>query len=163
MIWRDLFKQKEELAGFAFGLTSGIVTTLGVLVGVLFATESKLAVVAAVATVAVADAFSDAFGIHTSKETEDRSSKEAIWSATLSTFWAKLLIGLIFILIILLFSQLTALVISLLVGFFFLTVFGWWTGGKRGEGKRNAIEHLVLGIVVVTVAFLLGELVKGVS
>ena len=121
MLWKNLLQKEDELAGFAFGLTSGIVTTLGVLVGVSFATQSKLAVVAAVATVAVADAFSDAFGIHTSKEAENRIGQKGVWSATVATFWSKLIVGLLFILLILSLPLPVALVTSLITGLFNVT------------------------------------------
>ena len=50
--------------GFSFGLTSGIITTLGLIVGLNSGTRSRLAVVGGVLTIAIADAFSDASGIH---------------------------------------------------------------------------------------------------
>ena len=46
--------------GFSFGLTSGIITTLGLMVGLHSGTNSKIAVIGGVLTIAIADAFSDA-------------------------------------------------------------------------------------------------------
>ena len=45
--------------GLSFGLTSGIITTLGLMVGLASGTNSRLAVIGGVATIAVADALSD--------------------------------------------------------------------------------------------------------
>jgi len=50
--------------GFSFGITSGIITTLGPMVGLHSGTHSKLAALGGILTIAVADAFSDALGIH---------------------------------------------------------------------------------------------------
>ena len=54
----------------SFGLTSGIITTLGLIVGLHSGTHSKLAVIGGILTIAMADAFSDALGIHVSEESE---------------------------------------------------------------------------------------------
>ncbi len=42
--------------GFGFGLTSGIITTLGLIVGLHSSTHSKLAVIGGVIIIAIADA-----------------------------------------------------------------------------------------------------------
>ena len=45
--------------GMSFGLTSGIITTLGLIVGLHSGTHSKLAVIGGILTIAMADALSD--------------------------------------------------------------------------------------------------------
>ena len=56
---------KQSLkTGFSFGLTSGVITTLGLMVGLHAGTHSRLAVIGGIVTIAVADALSDALGIH---------------------------------------------------------------------------------------------------
>ena len=55
---------KESLkTGITFGLTSGVITTLGLMVGLHSGTGSRIAVIGGILTIAVADAFSDALGI----------------------------------------------------------------------------------------------------
>ena len=81
-------------SGFSFGLTSGVITTLGLMVGLHSATHQKLVVIGGILTVAVADAFSDALGIHISQESQNRFSSKKIWLATFSTFLSKLLFSL---------------------------------------------------------------------
>ncbi|MBW2265656.1 MAG: hypothetical protein JRF28_05735, partial [Deltaproteobacteria bacterium] len=49
--------------GLSFGLTSGTITTLGLMVGLHSGTHSKLVVLGGILTIAIADAFSDALGI----------------------------------------------------------------------------------------------------
>ena len=46
--------------GISFGMTSGIITTLGLMVGLHSGTNSKLAVIGGLFTIAIADAFPDA-------------------------------------------------------------------------------------------------------
>ena len=69
--------------GFSFGLASGTITTLGLMVGLHSGTHSKLAVFGGVLTIAIADAFSDALGIHVSKESENKHSVKEIWESIL--------------------------------------------------------------------------------
>ena len=62
---------KEWLrSGVSFGLTSAVITTLGLMVGLHSGTGSKLVVLEGIITIAIADAFSDALGMHISKEAE---------------------------------------------------------------------------------------------
>lgn len=68
-------KQKKNInSGFSFGLTSGIITTLGLLIG-LSGTENKIIIITGILTIAIADAFSDALGVHISKESEKKNNK----------------------------------------------------------------------------------------
>ena len=52
-------------------------------------THSKPAVIDGVLTMAIADAFSDALGIHTSEESENKHTRKEIWESTISTFLSK--------------------------------------------------------------------------
>ena len=56
--------------GVGFGLTSGVITTLGMIIGLHSGTRSKLAVEVGIIVLAIADASSDAMGIHVSEEAE---------------------------------------------------------------------------------------------
>ena len=54
---------KEALtAGISFGLTSGVIKTMGLMVGLHSGTHSKLVVLGGILAIAIADAFSDALG-----------------------------------------------------------------------------------------------------
>ena len=88
----------------SFGLTSGVVTTLGVILGLYASTESTLAVVSAIATIALVDSFSDALGIHTAEESEGVHSDKEIWVSTITTFLSKLIFTLSFMVPVLIFN-----------------------------------------------------------
>ena len=75
--------------GISFGMASGIITTMGLMVGLHSGTGSKPVVVGGILTIAMADAFSDALGIHISEESENRHSTREIWEASLATFLSK--------------------------------------------------------------------------
>ena len=79
--------------GLSFGITSAIITTLGLIVGLNAGTHSTLVVVGGIIVIAVADAFSDAFGIHMAEESEGKHTDREVWEATLSTLFFKMLFG----------------------------------------------------------------------
>jgi len=59
---------KRQLeVGLSFGLTSAIITTLSLIVGLIPGTESKIVVIGGILTIVIADAFSDALGINLSE------------------------------------------------------------------------------------------------
>ncbi|MFH1461457.1 MAG: hypothetical protein ABIF12_00710, partial [bacterium] len=111
--------------GLGFGITSGIITTLGLMVGLNSGTESVLAVIGGVLTIAIADAFSDALGIHVSKEFENKVSKKEVWESTITTFVSKFFIALFFILPVLIFELPLAIKISVGLGIIFLILFSY--------------------------------------
>jgi len=65
--------------GISFGLTSAVITTLGLMVGLHSGTHSKIVVLAGVLTIAIADAFSDALGIHVSEEADNTRTARQVW------------------------------------------------------------------------------------
>ena len=83
--------------GVGFGLTSGVITTLGLIIGLNAGTHSKMIIIAGILTIAIADAFSDALGIHVSEESQKDTTNKEIWASTISTFFSKLIIALTFL------------------------------------------------------------------
>jgi len=117
--------------GFSFGLTSGIITTLGLMVGLHSSTHSKLVVIGGILTIAIADAFSDALGIHFSEESENKHSTIEIWQATISTFLSKLIVALTFILPLLLLQLSIAIIVSVIWGLSVLGLFSFYIAKKQ--------------------------------
>lgn len=56
-----------------FGLTSGIITPSGLMVGLNAGTHSKQIVLGGILLIAIADSFSDALGMHVSEESSSKS------------------------------------------------------------------------------------------
>ncbi len=108
--------------GFSFGSTSGVITTLGLMVGLHSGTHSKLAVLGGILTIAIADAFSDALGIHISEEAENIHTTKEIWIATFSTFIAKFIVALTFVIPVLLWHLQTAIIAGIIWGLFLITL-----------------------------------------
>ncbi|MEE8638416.1 MAG: VIT1/CCC1 transporter family protein [Candidatus Margulisiibacteriota bacterium] len=147
--------------GFSFGLTSGIITTLGLMVGLHSGTHSKLAVVGGILTIAIADAFSDALGIHVSEESENKHTPREIWESTISTFLTKFIFALTFIVPVLLLKLSTAIVVSVLWGLSMLGIFSFSLAREQKVNPWRVIaEHLFIALVVITITHYVGEWVS---
>jgi len=144
--------------GFSFGLTSGIITTLGLMVGLSSGTSSKLAVIGGILTIAIADASSDALGIHISEESENKHTKREIWESTLSTFFCKLSIALTFLVPVLLLELTSATVVSIIWGLSLLCIFSFSIAkNERVNPWMVVLEHLTIGIMVILAAYFVGN------
>ncbi len=144
--------------GFSFGLTSGIITTLGLMVGLSSGTHSKLAVIGGILTIAIADSFSDAMGIHVSEEFENIHTTKEIWEATIATFSSKFVFALTFIIPVLLFKELsTAVLVSVIWGLSLLSVLSFIMA-KQHKTKpwRPVVEHLSIAVIVVVITHYVG-------
>ncbi len=144
--------------GFSFGLTSGIITTLGLMVGLHSGTRSKLVVIGGILTIAIADAFSDALGIHISEESENKHTTKEIWESTLSTFLSKFIVALTFIIPILLLQLSAAIIVSIIWGLSLLGIFSFLLAREQKVRPwKVVIEHLFIAAVVITIAHLVGD------
>jgi len=147
--------------GLSFGLTSGIITTLGLMVGLSSGTHSKVAVLGGILTIAIADSMSDAFGIHVSEEAEGVHTEKEIWQSTITTFIAKLLFALTFVVPILLFSLQTAVIVGIIWGLLALSVYSYVISkGKEISKLKVVLEHLFVGVVVIIITHYVGVLIN---
>ncbi|MFC1640973.1 CYTH domain-containing protein [Patescibacteria group bacterium] len=87
----------ERVGELTFGITSGILTTVGVLVGMCAATPERIAIVAAIVAIAVADSFSDAFGIYMCKMSDRGNNRKAALRYAAGTFAGKCFFPLTFV------------------------------------------------------------------
>jgi vacuolar iron transporter family protein len=155
--------KKASRIGFGFGATSGVITTLGLLVGLAVSTDSRLAVVSGILTIAVADGLSDAFGIHISQESSGEMSDEGVWRATIVTFFSKLVFALSFLVPVLLLELSMALVFSVIWGLLQIGILTYFS--EKASGRRSLVlgllEHLAITIFVLAVTYGVGFLVGG--
>jgi len=144
--------------GFIFGLTSGIITTLGLIVGLHAGTHSRLVVIGGVLTIAIADAFSDALGIHISEESESKHVKKEIWESTLSTFLAKFFFASTFIIPLLLLPLLSAIIAGVVWGLSLLGILSFFIAREQKVKPWKVIaEHLVIASVVIILTHYVGD------
>jgi vacuolar iron transporter family protein len=147
--------------GFSFGITSAIITTLGLIVGLNSSTHSKMVVIGGILMIAIADSFSDALGIHISEESEGKHSHKEIWESTISTFIYKFIFTLSFVVPFLIFNLATGVVISILWGLILLNTFSYLLAKKQRKKHvwKVVAEHFFIAIIVIVFTKILGEFV----
>jgi VIT1/CCC1 family predicted Fe2+/Mn2+ transporter len=144
--------------GLSFGLTSAIITTLGLMVGLHSGTHSRLVVIGGILIIAIADAFSDALGIHMSEESENTHSTKEIWESTIATFLAKFIFSSTFIIPMLLLSLNVAIVVSIFYGLVLLSLLSFFMAREQGENPWKVIAgHLVIAVIVIILTHYVGE------
>ncbi len=153
--------EKNILVGLSFGITSATITTLGLIVGLEAATSSLKVVLGGILTIAIADAFSDALGIHISQESEKNSSIKDVWIATIVTFLAKFLFAMTFTIPFLLLPISLAMFTGIAWGLFIIVSLSFFIAKRE---KKNPIwsiaEHLIIAIVVIFLTHQAGLLIS---
>jgi VIT1/CCC1 family predicted Fe2+/Mn2+ transporter len=148
--------------GLSFGLTSGVITTLGLMVGLHAGTHSSNVVLGGILTIAVADALSDAMGIHLAEESKNSGPAVHVWESTAATFLAKLGIALTFAVPVLLLPLKTAILVSVLWGLALLSLLSLFVARAQQIASWKVIsEHLLIALFVVAVSHYVGDWVQG--
>lgn len=149
--------------GFSFGLTSAVITTLGLMIGLNSGTHSRIAVIGGILTIAMADAMSDALGIHISEESEGVHTTKEVWESTLSTFFFKFTLALTFLVPVLILPIDTAMIVSIMWGLSLLCLLSFYLARNEGENALRVIsEHLVIALAVIFLSYYLGVWINGI-
>lgn len=147
--------------GFSFGLTSGIITTLGLMVGLSSGNASISIIIGGIITIAIADAMSDALGIHMSEESKVDQNPIEVWESTFSTFLFKFIFALTFVIPLLLFSLKVAVIISIIWGVSLLSIFSFFIAKQKNANSKEVIfEHLFIAILVIVITHYIGIFVN---
>jgi VIT1/CCC1 family predicted Fe2+/Mn2+ transporter len=145
-------------SGLSFGLTSGVITTLGLMVGLHSGTHSRTVVIGGILTIAIADAMSDALGMHIAEESKNNGDVSEIWESTIATFVAKFLIALTFVVPVLLLSLEVAMTVSVVWGLTLLAVLSYLLARAQQIPAWKVIaEHVVIGVSVITITHFVGD------
>jgi len=148
--------------GISFGLTSGVITTLGLMVGLHSGSHSRTIVIGGIMTIAIADAMSDALGIHVSEESKNSIPMSRIWEATLATFAAKFVVSATFLIPVIYAPLDLAIVISVAWGLLLLTALSFFIARAQAIAPWKVIgEHLFIALCVVAITHTVGDWVKG--
>jgi len=150
--------RKSVNTGVSFGLTSGTITTLGLMVGLHSGTHDRLAVAGGILVIAIADAFSDALGMHISEESENLHTGRQVWVSTGATFISKFLFALTFLAPVLFLQLSTAIVVSIAWGIAVLSVLSFVVARLQNISPWRVIaEHLLIAIAVITATHFVGD------
>ena len=147
--------------GFSFGLPSGIVTTLGLMVGLNSITQSRLVVIGGILTIALADSFSDAMGIHFSQESENHLSHSDVWKSTFFTLLSKFIFSSIFIIPVLIFKLEIAIIVSVFVGLYLIFLISLYIARERKEKPYKVVgEHVAITLFIIVITHYIGILIS---
>jgi VIT1/CCC1 family predicted Fe2+/Mn2+ transporter len=145
---------------FGFGLASGVITTLGLMIGLYSSTYSRGIILGGILTIAIADAFSDAVGIHFSEEVEGVHTTKEIWVSTIITFFSKFIISLTFLIAVLLFPLKVGIFLNILWSFLLVGSFSFYIAKKQKNNPYKAIcEHFLIMIVVIAITYYVGKVI----
>ena len=154
-------RNDSRVKGFSFGLTSGVITTLGLMVGLHSSTHSSIVVISGILIIAVTDALSDAMGMHMSEEAEGKHSHKEIWESTTITFISKFIFALTFVIPMLLFSLGTAVMVSIAWGLLLIT---WSSIRMAMQDKKKpylvVLEHIAITVLVIVITHYVGDLIR---
>lgn len=160
---KRLLSNKGARTGLFFGAASGVITTLGLIVGLYSGTNSLVAVLGGIFVIAIADAMSDALGIHLAEESDPDATSEHIWAATLATFFTKLIVALTFALPLLILPLQSAVVVSVVWGMTVILVISIYLARiQKVPFLPVAGEHLLIAVVVIAVSHFIGQWVNNV-
>jgi len=153
----EFFKSDGARTGLFFGATSGVITTIGLIVGLNSGTRSMTAVLGGILVIAVADAMSDALGIHLAEESDPNTTHDHVWSATIMTFITKFVFSISFAVPLLLLPLATAVVVSVVWGMLVIVVLSYFLARTQNESPFAIIaEHVGIAMLVVVFSHYIG-------
>ena len=151
------FQNDGARTGLFFGATSGVITTIGLITGLNSGTGSVAAVLGGIFVIAVADAMSDALGIHLAEEADPNATPGHIWAATVSTFLNKFIFAISFAVPLLLLPLDAAVAASLLWGMLVIVVLSYFLARTQNSKPLHVIgEHLGIAMLVVVLSHFIG-------
>lgn len=146
--------------GVCFGLTSATITTLGLMIGLYSSTNSKMVVLGGILVIAIADAFSDALGIHLAEESKNIHTDKEVWTATLFTFLSKFFFALTYAVPFMFFDIKLAIIVDIIWGYFLLSLLSFYIArGRKESAVRIISEHLFIATLVIILTHYTGLLV----
>jgi VIT1/CCC1 family predicted Fe2+/Mn2+ transporter len=146
--------------GIGFGISSSTITTLGLMTGLFAGTESRLVVIGAILTIAVADAFSDSLAIHIAEESK-KETKKHIWESTISAFFTKFFAAIIYLPAVILLSVELGVIVNIFLGMILLGAYSYYVAMERKDNPIYTIfEHIGVGAIVIAITYFLGRFIS---
>ncbi len=149
----------RKVGEMTFGIVSGVLTALGMLVGMNTATESRFAVIISLAVMGIVDSLSDAYGSFMSKSSDNAGPAESFRFA-FGTFLGKLSMSALFSLPFLLIGSLDlAVVIDVVCGLAILAILSAEQAIATQESVRRSVAiKTIFGTVIVIVSYFFGKI-----
>jgi hypothetical protein len=150
--------------GMTFGAMDAIINVIGILIG-LGVVGSKTTVILGILVAGIANSFGNAAGFHVSEETEGIHTRKEVWMSTIQAFIGTFAVTFLLLLPPLLLDLVTGIIVSVVMGISLLLGMGVFVGRRmktKGTGMLHlAFEYTVIGLLVIAVSYILGNLIVG--
>jgi vacuolar iron transporter family protein len=147
--------------GLGFGATSGIMATLGLIVGMETLTGSLTTTLAAIYIITFSDGLADSLGIHLSQETNKKLTDKEVWKSTLYTFFFKVFIALSFTIPLIINPSSIGIILCVLWGYFLLGVLSYIVARRKEKNPIPiVVEHWGIMTFVLIVTYLISVYVR---
>ena len=151
---------KQDLSKFSFGITSAIVTSLALMLGLDTMPNARSSIIGSLLIIAVADNISDSLGIHVYKESLTTESSD-LWVFTITNFVTRLGVMVFFIILVVTLPLNIAASVSVVFGLTLLSVMSYYIGVQQGINPAKSVaEHLFIAIVVIVASHFLGQFIR---
>ena len=146
-----------QLTKLSYGGTAAIVTSMGIIVGMGAATNSRATVVVSLLLVAVADNLTDSLAIHVYQESEKLEARQAFRS-TVTNFLTRFLVAAGFALMVVMIPPPYLMMTAIPWGMLLLGALTYFIARARGAAPVTEIaKHLGAAVVVIAVSKIIGK------
>ncbi|HEY3445211.1 MAG TPA: hypothetical protein VGK67_02560 [Myxococcales bacterium] len=148
-----------DLSRLSYGSTAAIVTSMGLIAGLAGTAASRVAVVASLLVIALADNLTDSLAIHVYQESEKLDTRQA-FRATVANFFSRLLVGGSFVAAVLVLPVRLIVPVGLGWGLLLLAGLTWLVARSRGASPLVEVaKHLGVAAAVIAVSKAVGLLI----
>ena len=151
--------------GLTFGVMDGVITVIGVLVG-LYVLGNPLLVVAGILIAGFAGSLANAAGIHVSQETEGKHPPKEVMMSTVMAFSSTATVTVLLVLPFFFLDMGLAVAISVTMGLLFIAGVGFLVADKLhkigAEKAKLVAEYLLIVLIVIALSYGFGLLIKNI-
>jgi VIT1/CCC1 family predicted Fe2+/Mn2+ transporter len=150
---------KTDMSRFSFGITSAIVTSLALMLGLDQTRDPRTSIVGALLLIAIADNIADSLGIHIYRESVPGTEGNPRVN-TISNFAVRLGVMMLFVAAVLTLPLTFAIIISVAAGLVLLTVLSYYIAlNQKTSIAMSMVHHLGIAVVVIFLSHFLGQLI----
>jgi VIT1/CCC1 family predicted Fe2+/Mn2+ transporter len=140
----------------SFGSTAAIVTSMALIVGLDATRGSTGALLSGILIAGLADNLTDSLSVHIYQESEKLPEHQA-FRTTATNFVARFAVSLTFVLILVALPRLTAVLLSVIWGFFLLSALSYLLARARAVSAWSEIwKHGLVAVVVILMSRAIG-------
>ena len=149
----------HDLSRFSFGITSAIVTSLALMLGLDQTRDPKTSIIGALLLIAIADNVADSLGIHIYRESVPGTESNPRIN-TISNFATRLGVMMLFVAAVYLLPLTYAIAISVAAGLALLTILSYYIAlNQKTSIAISMVHHVGIAIIVIFVSHFLGTLI----